>query len=41
MTEERARQIMQGLGPAEGWQERPNWSGPVEQQAIFPKALSA
>ncbi len=41
MTEERARQIIQGLGAAEGWRERPDWSGLVEQQAIFRKALPA
>src|SRR5437870_13211738 len=35
MTEERARQIMQWLGAPEGWRERPDWSGLVEQQAIF------
>ena len=37
MTEERARQIMQWLGAPEGWRERPDWSGLVEQQAIFHK----
>ena len=35
MTEERARQIIQMLGAVEGWRERPDWSGLVEQQAIF------
>jgi hypothetical protein len=35
MTEERARQIIQSLGAVEGWRERPDWSGLVEQQAIF------
>lgn len=35
MTEERARQIIQSLGAIEGWRERPDWSGLVEQQAIF------
>jgi len=35
MTEERARKIIQWLGAAEGWRERPDWSGLVEQQAIF------
>ena len=37
MTEERARQIMQWLGAPEGWRDRPDWSGLVEQQAIFHK----
>lgn len=35
MTEERAWQIIQSLGAAEAWRERPDWSGLVEQQAIF------
>ena len=35
MTEERARQIIQFLGAVEAWRERPDWSGLVEQQAIF------
>ena len=35
MTEERACQIIQLLGAVEGWRERPDWSGLVEQQAIF------
>ena len=37
MTEERAWQIIQRLGAVEGWRERPDWSGLVEQQAIFHK----
>lgn len=37
MTEERARQIIESLGAVEGWRERPDWSGLVEQQAIFHK----
>ena len=37
MTEERARQIIQSLGAVEGWRERPDWSGLVEQQALFHK----
>jgi len=37
MTDERARQIIQMLGAVEGWRERPDWSGLVEQQAIFRK----
>jgi hypothetical protein len=35
LTEERARQIIQSLGAVEPWRERPDWSGLVEQQAIF------
>lgn len=35
MTEERAREIIQSLGAVEGWRERTDWSGLVEQQAIF------
>jgi hypothetical protein len=38
LTDERARQIIQSLGAVEGWRERPDWSGLVEQQAIFQKA---
>lgn len=38
MTDERARQIIQSLGAVEGWRERPDWSGLVEQQAVFQKA---
>jgi len=37
MTDERARQIIQWLGAVEGWRDRPDWSGLVEQQAIFPR----
>lgn len=37
LTEERARQIIQSLGAVEGWRERPDWSGLVEQQSIFQK----
>jgi hypothetical protein len=40
MTEERAWQIIQMLGAVEGWRERPDWSGLVEQQAIFQKGRS-
>jgi len=39
LTEEGARQIIQRLGAVEGWRERPDWSGLVEQQAIFRKGL--
>lgn len=35
LTEERAHQIIQSLGAVHGWRERPDWSGLVEQQAIF------
>ena len=38
MTEERARQIIQWLGAVEGWRERADWSGLVEQQDMFQKA---
>ena len=37
MTDERAREIIQNLGAVEGWRERPDWSGLVQQQAIFHK----
>ena len=35
MTEERASEIIRSLGAVEGWRERADWSGLVEQQAIF------
>jgi len=35
MTDERAREIIQSLGAVEGWRERRDWSGLVEQQALF------
>ena len=38
MTEERARQIIQSSGAVGEWRERPDWSGLVEQQAIFEKS---
>jgi hypothetical protein len=41
MSEERAQQIIQRLGAVEGWRERPDWSGLVEQQALFLKGRSA
>ena len=41
MTEERAHQIIQMLGAVENWRERPDWSGLVEQQAIFQKGRHA
>ena len=37
MTDERARQIIPMLGAVEGWRERADWSGLVEQQALFHK----
>ena len=37
MTDEQVRQIIQRLGAVEGWRERPDWSGLVEQQAVFLK----
>jgi hypothetical protein len=37
MTEERGLEIIQMLAAAEGWRERSDWSGLVEQQAIFRK----
>jgi len=39
MTEERAREIILSLGAVEAWRERPDWSGLVEQQAIFQRGL--
>lgn len=41
MTEERARQIIQSLGAVEAWRERSDWSGLVDQQAIFLKGRGA
>ncbi len=41
MPEARARQIIQSLGAVEGWRERPDWSGLVEQQALFHKGRRA
>jgi hypothetical protein len=41
MTEQRARQRIQSLGAVQGWRERPDWSGLVEQQAIFQKGRRA
>lgn len=37
LTEERACQIIERLAAIEGWRERPDWSGLVEQQALFAK----
>ena len=38
MTDERARQIIESLGAVDGWRERRDWSGLVEQQALFQRA---
>jgi hypothetical protein len=38
MTEEQARRIIQRLAAAATWRERTDWSGLVEQQALFQKA---
>ena len=35
LTEERAQWIIQSLAAVDPWRERPDWSGLVEQQAIF------
>lgn len=40
LTEEQARAIIQSLGAVEPWHERPDWSGLVEQQALFHKKRS-
>ena len=32
MTNERAQEIIQGLGAVESWQSRRDWSGLIEQQ---------
>jgi hypothetical protein len=41
MTDERAREKIHALGAVEGWRERPDWSGLIEQQAIFKRARRA
>lgn len=38
MTDERARDIIRMLGAVQGWRERTDWSGLVEQQTIFRRA---
>ena len=38
LTEERAQAIIHSLEAVERWRERPDWSGLVEQQAIFGRA---
>ena len=35
LTEVRAREMILSLSAVEAWRERPDWSGLVEQQAIF------
>jgi len=35
LTDERALQMILSLGAVDAWRERPDWSGLVEQQAIF------
>lgn len=40
LTEERARQIILSLGAAEAWRPRLDWSGLVEQQALFLRGRS-
>lgn len=35
MTDERARQIIRSLRAVQRWRERTDWSGLIEQQAIF------
>jgi len=40
LTEDRAREMILSLGAVEGWRERPDWSGLVEQQAIFQRGLA-
>jgi hypothetical protein len=40
LTEERARQMIFSLGAVEAWRDRPDWSGPVEQQAIVQRGVA-
>ena len=35
MDDVRAAEIIRSLGAFEPWRERPDWSGLVEQQALF------
>ena len=35
LSEERAAEIIKSLGAIDVWRERQDWSGLVEQQAIF------
>ncbi|HYE31104.1 MAG TPA: hypothetical protein VEH27_06745 [Methylomirabilota bacterium] len=38
LTEERAREIIFSLVAIDPWRDNPNWSGLVEQQALFHKS---
>ena len=40
LTDERALEIILSLGAVEAWRDRPDWSGLVEQQAIFQRGLA-
>ena len=40
LTEERAREMILSLGAVEAWRDRPDWSGLVEQQAIFQRGVA-
>ena len=40
LTEERAREMILSLSAVEGWRERPDWSGLVEQQRLFQRGLT-
>jgi hypothetical protein len=40
LTDERALEIILSLSAVEGWRDRPDWSGLVEQQAIFQRGLA-
>jgi hypothetical protein len=39
LTEERALEIVLSLSAPEGWRADPDWSGLVEQQRLFHRAL--
>lgn len=41
MTDERAREIIKSLEAVDGWRSQPDWSGLVEQQAIFQRGRRA
>lgn len=40
LTDERAQQIIKSLSAAEFWRPSPDWSGLVEQQALFLRGRS-